>query len=246
MPLRGGVKPWRNKATKFGRNLPPCPRHCPRSCTSNACGDPQGHVHSMCARCAKTLPNPLVFAASAPSDRTLLPSNLQGGSGTEPELETGTVGTNSRKDSKARSTANQELPSDWRFCKCGLVIPRWLPTRFAQAVSEESGEQNKKGDFGDHKIPSPPFTKPPLYPAPTFFLKPKAEPEPPEPFSRNRNRNRNRPFLLNCAEIQKNPFLQRNRRNRKPEPLEPFHPRTEPGPPWIERITHYITEHILM
>ena len=34
------------------------------------------------------------------------------------------------------------------------------------------------------------------------------------------------------------PFLGRNRRNRKPEPLEPFHPRTvtEPsrtGPPWI-------------
>ena len=70
---------------------------------------------------------------------------------------------NSRKDSKARSAANQPLPSDWRFCKCGLVIPRWLPTRFAQTLIEESGEQNKKGDFGDHKIPSPPFTKPPLY-----------------------------------------------------------------------------------
>ena len=72
---------------------------------------------------------------------------------------------NSRKDSKARSAANQPLPSDWRFCKCGLVIPRWLPTRFAQTLIEESGEQNKKGDFGDHKIPSPPFTKPPLYPS---------------------------------------------------------------------------------
>ena len=49
---------------------------------------------------------------------------------------------NSRKDSKARSTANQLLPSDWRLCKCGRVIPRWLPTRFAQTLIEESGEQN--------------------------------------------------------------------------------------------------------
>ena len=73
---------------------------------------------------------------------------------------------NSRKDSKARSAANQPLPIEWHFCKCGLVIPRWLPTRFAQTLTEESGEENKKGDFGDHKIPSPPFTKPPLYPAP--------------------------------------------------------------------------------
>ena len=73
---------------------------------------------------------------------------------------------NSRKDSKARSAANQPLPVDWHFCKCGLVIPRWLPTKFAQALAEESGEQDRKGDFGDHKIPSPPFTKPPLYPAP--------------------------------------------------------------------------------
>ena len=54
-----------------------------------------------------------------------------------------------------------------------------------------------------------------------FFPKPNAEPEPPEPFSRNRNRNRNRPFLLNCTEIQKNPFCRgtagtenRNRLNR--------------------------------
>ena len=73
---------------------------------------------------------------------------------------------NSRKDSKARSAANQRLPIDWHFCKCGLVVPRWLSTRFAQTLIEESGEQNKKGDFGDQKIPSPPFTKPPLYPAP--------------------------------------------------------------------------------
>ena len=74
---------------------------------------------------------------------------------------------NSRMDSKARSAAKQPLSSDWRFCKCGLVIPLWLPTRFAQALFEESGEQNKKGDFGDHKIPSPPFTKPP-------FIQPRA------------------------------------------------------------------------
>ena len=68
-------------------------------------------------------------------------------------------------------------------------------------------------------------------PAEPFFPKPKAEPEPPEPFSRNRNRNR--PFLLNCAEIQKKKkktFLQRNRRNRKPEPLEPFHLQTVTEP----------------
>ena len=67
-------------------------------------------------------------------------------------------------------------------------------------------------------------------PSELFFRKPKAEPEPPEPFSRNRNRNRNRPFLFNCAETQKNPFLQRKRRNRKPEPLEPFHRRTVTEP----------------
>ena len=54
-----------------------------------------------------------------------------------------------------------------------------------------------------------------------FFPKPKAEPEPPEPFSRNRNRNRNHPFLLDCAETQKNLFCRgtaetgnRNRSNR--------------------------------
>ena len=58
-------------------------------------------------------------------------------------------------------------------------------------------------------------------PSEPFFPKPKAEVEPPEPFSRNRNRNRNRPFLLNCTEIQKNPFCRgtagtenRNRLNR--------------------------------
>ena len=65
-------------------------------------------------------------------------------------------------------------------------------------------------------------------PSEPFFPKPKAEPEPPEPFSRNRNRNR--PFLLNCTENKEKPVLQRNRRNRKPEPLEPFHPRTVTEP----------------
>ena len=78
---------------------------------------------------------------------------------------------NSQKDRRPESAANQPLPSDWRFCKCGLVIPRWLPIRFAQALIEESGEQNRMGDFGDHKIPRPPFTKPPLYPAPTIATK---------------------------------------------------------------------------
>ena len=65
-------------------------------------------------------------------------------------------------------------------------------------------------------------------PSEPFFPKPKAEPEPPEPFSRNRNRNRSRPFLLKWS--TENPFLQRNRRNRKPEPLEPFHPQTVTEP----------------
>ena len=67
-------------------------------------------------------------------------------------------------------------------------------------------------------------------PSEPFFLKPKAEPEPPEPFSRNRNRNRNRPFLLHCTENTEESFLQRNRQNRKPEPLEPFHPQTVTEP----------------
>ena len=65
-------------------------------------------------------------------------------------------------------------------------------------------------------------------PSEPFFPKPKAEPELPEPFFRNRHRNR--PFLLNCTETQKKPFLQGNRRNLKPEPLEPFHPRTVTEP----------------
>ena len=49
---------------------------------------------------------------------------------------------------------------------------------------------------------------------------------------RNRNRNRNRPFLLDCTETQKKKknLLQWNRRNRKPEPLEPFHPQTVTEP----------------
>ena len=69
-------------------------------------------------------------------------------------------------------------------------------------------------------------------PSEPFFSKPKAEPEPPEPFSRNRNRNRNRPFLLNSTEIHKktSTFLQRNRRNRNPEPLESFHTQTVTEP----------------
>ena len=65
-------------------------------------------------------------------------------------------------------------------------------------------------------------------PSEPFFPKPKAEPEPPEPFSRNRNRNH--PFLLNSTEHTAKPFLQRNRQNRKPEPLEPFHPQTVTEP----------------
>ena len=88
------------------------------------------------------------------------------------DCQSDTLARNSQKDNKARSAANQQLPSDWRFCKCGLVIPRWLPTRFAQALIEDSGEQNRKGDFGDHKIPSPPFSNPPppLLSSPELFF----------------------------------------------------------------------------
>ena len=53
-----------------------------------------------------------------------------------------------------------------------------------------------------------------------FFQEPTLEPELPEAFFRNRNRNRNCAIPLNCAETRRNPFPQRNRRNRKPEPLE--------------------------
>ena len=67
-------------------------------------------------------------------------------------------------------------------------------------------------------------------PSEPFFPKPKAELEPPEPFSRNRNRNRNRPFLLNSTDNKEKLVSQGNRRNRKPEPLEPFHPRTVTEP----------------
>ena len=62
-------------------------------------------------------------------------------------------------------------------------------------------------------------------------------------FSRNRKRNRNRrnrfpgtetwtgtSFLLDCAETQKRPFAMEPNRNRKPEPLEPFHPQTVTEP----------------
>ena len=63
-----------------------------------------------------------------------------------------------------------------------------------------------------------------------FFPKPKEEPEPPEPFSKNRNRNRNRPFSVKLYWNAEKPFLQRNRRNRKPEPVEPFHPQTVTEP----------------
>ena len=62
----------------------------------------------------------------------------------------------------------------------------------------------------------------------TVFPETESGPEPPEPF----HRNRNRPSLLNCTETQKNPLSQRNRQNRKPEPLEPFHPQTVTEPNW--------------
>ena len=84
------------------------------------------------------------------------PQNLlRGGSGTEPEPETGTVGT---------------------------VFP-----------------ETESGTAG------------------TVFQEPKPEPEP--SFA-----------VKNVLEHRRPPFLQRNRRNRKPEPLEPFHPQTVAEP----------------
>ena len=67
-------------------------------------------------------------------------------------------------------------------------------------------------------------------PSEPFFQEPKEEPEPPEPFFRNRNRNRNRAFLLKLYWSSEKPFPQRNRRNRKPEPLKPFYARTVAEP----------------
>ena len=63
-------------------------------------------------------------------------------------------------------------------------------------------------------------------------------------FSRNRKWNRNRrnrfpgtetgtggpSFPVKLCWNREKPFLQRNRRNRKPEPLEPFHPQTVTEP----------------
>ena len=64
-------------------------------------------------------------------------------------------------------------------------------------------------------------------PSEPFSQEPNAEPEPPEPFSRNQNRNR--PLCETVLNTQRPP-PQRNRRNRKPEPLEPFHPQTVTEP----------------
>ena len=55
-----------------------------------------------------------------------------------------------------------------------------------------------------------------------FVQEPKSEPE---PFFKNRNSNRNSAIPLNYTEMCKKTLSQRDRRNRKPEPLEPFHAR---------------------
>ena len=65
-------------------------------------------------------------------------------------------------------------------------------------------------------------------PSEPFSQEPNAEPEPPEPFSRNRNQNR--PLCETVLKHTKKTLLKRNRRNRKPEPLEPFHPQTVTEP----------------
>ena len=70
---------------------------------------------------------------------------------------------NSPKDSNARSAATHPVPIDWHFCKCAFVIPRWLPSRVAQTLMEESREQNKKGDLN---IWRPQDSQPPLYQTP--------------------------------------------------------------------------------
>ena len=88
----------------------------------------------------------------------------------------------------------------------GGVAPKFRSEKVSRYTGAQEPNRNRKPE------PSEPF-----------FPKPKAEPEPPEPPPRNRNWNRNRPFLLNCAEIQKrkNPFCRgtaetenRNRLNR--------------------------------
>ena len=48
--------------------------------------------------------------------------------------------------------------------------------------------------------------------------------------SRNRNRNWNRPLPVKLYWNTEDLFLQRNRQNRKPEPLEPFHAQTVTEP----------------
>ena len=80
---------------------------------------------------------------------------------------------------------------------------------------------NFQGDSG---------TEPEPEPSEPFFPKPKAEPEPPEPFSQEPKPEPEPSFSVKMCWNTEKPFLQRNRRNRKPEPLEPFHPRTVTEP----------------
>ena len=108
---------------------------------------PECKLYDVSLRRLKIIPEQVLFCRDV---------NKQGGSGTEPEPGTGTVGT---------------------------VFPE-----------TESGT----GTAG------------------TVFQEPKPEPEPSFPAKLYWNKE--------------NPFLQRNRRNRKPEPLEPFHPRTVTEP----------------
>ena len=72
---------------------------------------------------------------------------------------------NSRKDSKARSAANQPLPCDWRLCKRGLVIERWLPTRFAQALMTNQASRIKRAISATTRFPAPLYQNP-FHPAP--------------------------------------------------------------------------------
>ena len=97
----------------------------------------------------------------------------------------------------------------------------------------ESLNSLEQGGSGTEPEPSEPEPSEPE-PSEPFFPKPKAEPEPPEPFSRNPKPEPEPSFPVelcwNSQKKKKKTFLQRNRRSRKPEPLEPFHPQTVTEP----------------
>ena len=97
-------------------------------------------------------------------------------------------------------------------------------------VSGTSGTSPDK--FHISKVAQEPNRNRKPEPSEPFFPEPKAELEPPEPFSRNRKLELEPSFpVKNVLKYRKRKtFLQRNRWNRKPEPIEPFHPPTVTEP----------------